>query len=59
MVKLKVCLEFPNKNRYPTQQAVETAILLLDTTNVRAYHCISCKGWHMTSQPVNLKIRNP
>ena len=58
-MKNKICFEFPNKNRYSTQQAAETAILLIDNKNVSAYYCISCKGWHLTSRAVNLKIKCP
>jgi len=55
---MKTCLEFPNKKRYNTQRQAEDVILLLDTSNVRAYQCGSCKGWHLTSSP-NLKNKNP
>lgn len=50
---MKKCLEFPNKNRYNTWRDAETAILLLDKQNLRAYQCQTCRGWHLTS---NLKI---
>jgi len=48
---MKKCLEQPNKRRYNTKREAETAILLLDSRDLRAYHCDGCGGWHLTSSP--------
>jgi hypothetical protein len=47
---MKRCIEFPSKRRYNTQREAETAISLLDTSGIRAYHCRMCRGWHLTSR---------
>jgi len=48
---MKKCLEQPNKRRYNTKREAETAILLLDSRDLRVYHCGGCGGWHLTSSP--------
>jgi hypothetical protein len=49
---MKKCVEFPTKRRYSTQKDAETAILLVDRDNLRAYRCSTCGGWHLTSANV-------
>lgn len=47
---MKKCFEQPNKNRYNTEKDAETAILLNDKKDLRAYKCDACQGWHLTSK---------
>jgi hypothetical protein len=48
---MKKCFEHPDKKRYNTQRDAETAILLSEKDFLRAYHCETCSGWHLTSRP--------
>jgi len=48
---MKKCFDQPNKRRYNTLKEAETDILIFDAANMRAYHCDSCNGWHLTSVP--------
>lgn len=53
---MKKCFEYPNKRRYDTLQSAERDLLIIfDDGTLRAYHCNSCNGWHLTSTPENLK----
>lgn len=53
----KKCFEHPNKNRYNTQRAAETAILLSDNRNLDFYKCHACNGWHLTSKKNETRIK--
>ena len=46
---MKQCSEFPNKKRYNTKKDAETVILINNQYGLRAYHCDTCNGWHLTS----------
>ncbi len=50
---MKKCFEFSDKSRYNTLREAETAILLIGNPQLRAYHCTTCDGWHLTSKPQN------
>jgi hypothetical protein len=44
----KKCSLEPNKNRYNTQKDADL-IALINNKNLRSYYCLTCKGWHLTS----------
>lgn len=51
---MKKCFEFPDKMRYNTLRDATTAIIMSGTISrqqLRAYHCDTCNGWHLTSKP--------
>lgn len=53
---MKKCFEQPNKRRYNTLRDAERDILIIfDNGDLRAYHCNTCDGWHLTSTPDNFK----
>ena len=45
----KICFEFPDKKRYNTQREAETVMLLINNADLKTYYCMTCKGWHLTS----------
>lgn len=45
---MKKCFEYPNKKRYNILKDAERDILIIDNPALRAYHCESCRGWHLT-----------
>ena len=49
---MKICIEFPNKKRFPTKKDAETAIFLIGNyyLNLYIYFCDTCQGWHLSSK---------
>lgn len=45
---MKLCFDFPSKNRYNTKRDAETAVLLSNNKDLKIYHCESCNGWHLS-----------
>lgn len=46
---MKKCFEQPDKKRYNTLKDAERVLLIIDSARLRAYHCVACGGWHLTS----------
>lgn len=44
--------EFLTKKRFNNAKDAETALLLIGCSNLLAYKCGTCKGWHLTSEPL-------
>lgn len=57
---MKICIEFPNKKRFPTKKDAETAIFLIGNyyLNLYIYFCDTCQGWHLSSKNESSYLKN-
>jgi hypothetical protein len=51
------CKSYPKQVRYATEQMAFRALLrrLRETNGLRVFECPTCKGFHLTSRPLESK----